>query len=55
MSEHGESLSSVTPDKQRIPCNNKGKKDSENSITRKIIFKNQTTQVRGQKRLLYLM
>ena len=29
---HGESLSSVTPDQQRIPCKNKRKKTSDSLI-----------------------
>ena len=35
MSEHGESLSIVTPDQQHIPFNNKRKKTSDTSITGK--------------------
>ena len=35
MSGHGESISSVTPDKKCIPCNNKRKKTSEIFITGK--------------------
>ena len=35
MSGHRESLSNVTPNKQRIPCKNKRTKTSETLITRK--------------------
>ena len=35
MSVHGEILSSVTPDQQRIPRKNKIKKNSDTSITGK--------------------
>ena len=35
---NGESVSSVTPDKQRITCNNKRKKTSETLITGKEII-----------------
>ena len=38
MSGNGESVSSVTPDKQRIPCNNKRKKTSDNLIKGKEII-----------------
>ena len=38
MSGHGKSLSSVTPDQQRIPLNNKRKKTSDTSITGKEII-----------------
>ena len=55
MSGHGDIVSSVTPDKQRIPCKNKINKTSDTSITGKKVFKNQTTQVKGQKRVVYLM
>ena len=52
---HRESLSSVTPDQQRIPCKNKRNKNSGILIMRNKLFKNQSTQVKGQKRILYLM
>ena len=35
LSRHGESLSSVTPDQQRITCNNNKKKTSDTLIMRK--------------------
>ena len=55
MSGHGESLSSVTPDKQRITRKNKRKKTSDTFINGKKVFKNQTTQVKDQIRIVYLM
>ena len=55
LSGHGESLSSLTPYKQRIPLNNKRKKTSDTSIKENKLFKNHTTQVKQQKRIVYLM
>ena len=35
MSKKGESLEIITPDQQRIPCNNKRKKTLDSSVIRK--------------------
>ena len=55
MPGHKESVSSETPYKQHIPRKNKRKKTPYTLITRKEILKNWTTQVKGKKRIIYLM
>ena len=55
MSGHVESVSSVTSHKQRIPHKNKIKKFSDTVIKGKEIIQEETTEVKGQKRIFYLM
>ena len=47
MSGHGESVPSVTPDKKRIPQTLQSKENK--------LFRNKTTKVKYQNRILYLM
>ena len=49
MSWHGESLSSVTPDKQRITCKNKRKNTSETSIKGKESIQEPENQCKREK------
>ena len=53
MSIHGASITTVLPDKERIPRKIKIKKISETLIKVKKVFKNQTTQVKGKKRMAF--
>ena len=55
MSGHREILSSVKTDKQHIPSKHKKKKTSDIPIKGNKLFKHQTTQVKGKKRIVYLM
>ena len=50
MSEHGESLSSVTPNQQSIPCKNKIQKTSDTSIAgKKIIQEHENPSKRAKE------
>ena len=55
MSGHGESLSSVTPDKQRITQKNKRKITPDTSIKEKEIIQEPDSPSQGQKMIVYLM
>ena len=55
LSGYWEILSSITPYQQRIPCNNKINKPHTPWPQGKKLFNNQSTEVKVQKRILYLM
>ena len=48
-------ITTVLPDKERIPRNLKREKVSENLIKGRKLFKNKTTQDKGQNRIVSLM